>query len=418
MKLSLPLVSRLAQEHGDAFYILDSGIFAANLREMLAAFCAVYPDTRIAYSYKTNYIPALCRLAQRLGGFAEVVSEMEYELAERIGVPAADIYYNGPYKKEPFLRKALLDGANVNLDSLAEVRAAASLAREVPKRRLAVGLRCNFDIGTGSISRFGLDIDGEEFAEALRLLGGEANLALAGLHCHFPVRGLESFTARARGMTRLLGRACPPELRYVSFGGGYFGKAPQALADVLGFTPPSYSDYAAIVAGAMRDLFGTKGGPRLIIEPGSAVVADAMALAARVVSTKSVRGRHIATLAASRFNVNPSVKGGGRPMEAFPAERGAGSVRRWDIVGYTCVEDDCLYAGYEGALAEGDMVVIYNVGSYSVVFKPPFILPDIPVIDIANAGAAVVKRAETFADVFATFGDGVRPGAASPLKRR
>ena len=392
----------LAATHGDAFYILDSDIFLTNYDEMLACFREIYSDSAIAYSYKTNYTPALCRVIHARGGFAEVVSEMEYELAERLGVPPQNIYYNGPYKKIPFLRKALQDGANVNLDSLTEVRAALALACEYATRPFAVGLRCNFDIKTGTVSRFGIDITGDEFAEVLDLLRSSSNVPLAGLHCHFPTRSLESFTERAAGMTELLQKLDTGSVQYVSFGGGYFGKISPDFAAVLGFSPPTSDEYAAVVAGAMRAAFGEKG-PRLIIEPGSALVADAMSLAARVISVKTVRGRNIATLAASSYNINPSVKGVRRPMNVFPATSVRREAKLWDIVGYTCIEDDILMSGYEGVLEEGDFVAFHNIGSYSVVFKPPFILPNIPIVNIAGGGCSVVKRAETFDDIFTTF---------------
>lgn len=403
MHLTPYLLTELAQQHGDAFYLLDTERFASNYSEMLAVFRAEYPDTHIAYSYKTNYTPALCRKIDDMGGFAEVVSEMEYELAQHLGVPAAAIYFNGPYKKEFFLRKALLAGANVNLDSLVEVEHAVRLACENPERQIDVGLRCNFDIGTGRISRFGLDIDGGEFKQALSMLEGVGNIVLAGLHCHFPNRQIETFTARAAGMKKLLEYTAFTRLQYISFGGGYFGKVPSRFAAEMGLSVPGYAEYATVVGGVMRELFGTQGGPSLIIEPGSALVADTMCLAARVISLKAVRGRNIATLSASSYNVNPSVKGIRRPLDIYRCNEDSAASKRWDLVGYTCIEDDCMYAGYEGALAVGDFAVFSNVGSYSVVFKPPFILPNVPVLDIGGGMRTLVKRAETFDDIFTTF---------------
>ena len=80
-------LSALAETHGASFFVLDAVRFRANFRALLGAFTAHYPDVRIGYSYKTNYTPHLCRIAHDEGGFAEVVSEMEYAAARRIGVP-------------------------------------------------------------------------------------------------------------------------------------------------------------------------------------------------------------------------------------------------------------------------------------------------------------------------------------------
>ena len=74
-----------------------------------------------------------------------------------------------------------------------------------------------------------------------------------------------------------------------------------------------------------------------------------------------------------------------------------------DFGGFTCIESDYLYRHYNGNLAKGDMVVFGNVGSYSVVLKPPFILPNFPIIDISEGQLEIIKRGESFDDLFHTF---------------
>ena len=74
-----------------------------------------------------------------------------------------------------------------------------------------------------------------------------------------------------------------------------------------------------------------------------------------------------------------------------------------DLVGFTCIEGDVLYKNYTGKLAVGDVIVISNCGSYSLVMKPPFILPNFTVLDICGDEIEVIKRAETFDDIFHTF---------------
>ncbi len=76
-----------------------------------------------------------------------------------------------------------------------------------------------------------------------------------------------------------------------------------------------------------------------------------------------------------------------------------------DFVGYTCIESDYLYRGFSGKLAVGDYVVFSNVGSYSLVLKPPFILPNFAVVeyDTRYGSIELVRENETFEDVFRTF---------------
>ena len=78
-------VTALAEKAGGAAYIFDEDAFVQNYRALTGAFCALYPRYRLSYSYKTNYTPYICRLVKEQGGYAEVVSDMEYELARRLG---------------------------------------------------------------------------------------------------------------------------------------------------------------------------------------------------------------------------------------------------------------------------------------------------------------------------------------------
>ena len=74
-----------------------------------------------------------------------------------------------------------------------------------------------------------------------------------------------------------------------------------------------------------------------------------------------------------------------------------------DFAGFTCIEGDVLYSNYTGKLAHEDAIVFSNCGSYSLVMKPPFILPNFPVLDICGEKTEVIKRGETFDDLFHTF---------------
>ncbi|MEJ2697620.1 MAG: hypothetical protein P8013_13355, partial [Candidatus Sulfobium sp.] len=76
-----------------------------------------------------------------------------------------------------------------------------------------------------------------------------------------------------------------------------------------------------------------------------------------------------------------------------------------DIVGYTCMEKDYLYRGYESSLSEGDFVVFDNVGAYTIVLTPPFIQTS-PAIISCNASLdkfEVIRRRQELQDILATF---------------
>ena len=93
------------------------------------AFKSTKVKTQIAYSVKTNYLPAVCSVFREEGAWAEVVSEMEYQLSRALGVPPHEIIYNGPHKTREQLERALSEGAIVNIDNFDELELWSSKLR-------------------------------------------------------------------------------------------------------------------------------------------------------------------------------------------------------------------------------------------------------------------------------------------------
>ena len=399
VKLTAGRLKELKKEYGEVFYILDSDQFRANFLELKSAFSSIYPNFNIAYSYKTNYTPKLCRIVDQMGGYAEVVSEMEMELALRVGVEYRNIIWNGPIKNPSAVEKYLLNGGVINIDSLEEVKMLKEIAGRHPKAILRLGIRCNYDVNDGVISRFGFDVDSEDFKEALTFVTSTDNVKLINFQCHFAKRQLDYWPARAKGMIELIDRlGIVPER--IDLGGALFGKMDDSLKAQFSSVIPDYADYAKAAATVFFERFGEKG-PELIIEPGSALVGDCMRFVGTVKTIKNVRGKHIASVLGSQKNI--SMTGVNPPLEIISDGEPQTQFDAIDLVGFTCIEGDVLYRDYKGGLTVGDSVVISNCGSYSLVMKPPFILPNFPVIDISGEKVELIKRAETFDDIFRTF---------------
>lgn len=405
MEITSEKLRLLRTQFGDAFYLLDPEQFNINFNELKTAFTAIYPKFNIAYSYKTNYIPKFCKIVDRLGGYAEVVSDMEMDIALRIGVSPDKIIWNGPYKKLAKVREFLLLGGTINIDSIYELDVIKRIAEEYPDKRLNVGVRCNFDVNDGVISRFGFDIKSEEFRQAITLVTSVSNIYLKGMQCHFATRALPTWKSRALGMLKLINELkLHPE--HIDLGGGLFGKMDDSLKAQFDLYIPTYNEYADAVASLFAEHFKDvpyDKKPLLFIEPGSAVVSDCMKFASKVVNIKIVRGKAIATLLGSIYNINPTLNKKNPPISVFHMNGESAIYHDLDFGGFTCIESDYLYRHYNGELAVDDMVVFGNVGSYSIVLKPPFILPNFPIIDISGKEVEVIKRGEYFDDLFHTY---------------
>jgi diaminopimelate decarboxylase len=346
-----------------------------------------------------------------VGGYAEVVSQMEYDIAVGVGVPPSRIIFNGPLKEKENIENAIRAGSIVNLDSLQEVSIVEALARKLPELQISVGLRCNFDIGTNRISRFGFDVEAGELDYAFKTFKSLNNCVVEGLHCHFATshRSLESYTLRTKNILELSEhyfKDKPP--RFIDVGGGFFGKMTATLSQQFDCPIPSYQDYAEAIATQFRNRFSQDSGSELILEPGVAIVADVLKFVGKVVTVKTVRSRKIALLTGSIQNIKPTLTDKKKPIivyknpESVTKEKLMGLV---DLVGYTCMEHDCLHEDYQGEIGIGDYVVFENVGAYTTVFKPPFIRPNAPIItyDSSLDEYTLSRRRETSQDVLCTY---------------
>ena len=408
MELTKEIIGKISEEYGDSFYVLDTEQFKSNFLELQEAFRNKYANTFISYSYKTNYIPRLCKLVDELGGYAEVVSDMESKIALTLGVNPEKIIFNGPYKNPIAVRELLISGATINIDSLFDLEIIKNIAKEKMDQKFSAVIRCNFPVEDNGISRFGFDVTSNDFMAALTMFEEVPNLNLKGFHCHFANRSIASWSSRTKGMLEVLKKHYKGTPEYISLGGGLYGKMADSLKSQFDCQIPTYEEYAEVVATQVFEAYGKlpyEKQPKLFIEPGSALVGDAMKFVAKVISIKNVSGKNIATVLGSIYNINPTLNKKNPPIEIFNTnENDAKNYQDLDFGGFTCIESDYLYRGLSGDLAVGDYVVFGNIGSYSIVLKPPFILPNFAIVECMDNGRiSLIKEAEKFDDLFHTF---------------
>jgi diaminopimelate decarboxylase len=72
----------LIREYGTPIFVISEKQVRQNYNRLCKAFSR-YPKCLIAYSYKTNYLPAVCNILHQDGAGAEVVSGFELLLAKK-----------------------------------------------------------------------------------------------------------------------------------------------------------------------------------------------------------------------------------------------------------------------------------------------------------------------------------------------
>lgn len=405
--IPINLVEKQIKSDGTPFYLFDTDEFKKNYQHLLKSFRNIYPNYNIAYSYKTNYTPYICELVHEMGGYAEVVSDMEYQLAKRIGYTNDNIIYNGPCKGE-LLDEHLLNGGVSNIDSRDEALRIIELAKKNPKVEIRVGIRVNADVGANFISRFGIELNDEKFGETVRILELVPNIKIIGLHCHVSrARGLEAWKRRIENLLYATEKYLSKTPEFIDLGSGMFGEMTPFLKEQFGDNVPTYEDYAVAVATIMAKHYSDSTfKPMLITEPGTTVVARYLSIVCSVEQIKYIQDKCFATVDISYDNVGSICHMKVLPYQIIPAEnRRSIKATNADIMGYTCLEQDRIYTDFPEELYVDDVLIIENVGGYSIVSKPPFIRPNCSVYAITNDKLLLIKRKETFEDVFHTFFD-------------
>lgn len=390
-------------KYGLPCYVFDEEAFKDNYIHLETALQSLYPNYRVAYSYKTNYAPKMCSIVRQLGGYAEVVSDMEYEIAKAVGYCCNKIVYNGPFKG-PKLEEHLIGGGILNIDNLEEVDRVVAFASD-RKETFKIGIRVNINVGQKFISRFGIDTDSEDMQIAVDKLNECQYTQLVGLHCHIgQSRGIDAWKNRTVKLLELADKYINGVPEYLDLGSGMFGDMAPAMLSQFVVEVPSYEEYAMVTAKLVAEHYKKSSvKPILFTEPGTTLDNRYIDLIAEVDSIKKIKGKNMAVLDCSIHNlgdVSGSVK---LPIEVIENSENRAKYVELDMVGYTCLERDVPYKDYSGYLGKGDYVIFGNVGGYSNVDKPPFILPQCAMIGISNTDEYVIKRKETTEDILSTY---------------
>lgn len=403
--VSKNVIETLKEKYGSPLYIYDEASFVENYNNLRQAFVKYYPKYNIAYSYKTNYMPYICSIVRSLGGLAEVVSDFEYYVAKIVGNNNQDIVYNGPCK-QALLEEHLLNKGIVNIDNYEECIRIINIAKNYPEKTFEVGIRVNIDIGQSFVSRFGMDPKSRDFEFTMEAIQRQSNIGLVGLHCHIgQSRTINNWIRRADRMLELADWLFPHKPpKYIDLGSGMFGDMEPEFKQQFDCEIPEYDEYAREVAGRLWEhykMVNPDDRPWLYTEPGATSASRYMWLISTVISHKNVQGIEVTGLDCSFFNAGETSKYKKLPIKAFDK---LGSFVGGNLVGYTCLEDDVIYRDFKGMLSIGDTVVFGNTGGYSLVFKPPFILPDIPVIALkADETTKIIKKRQTFDDMLTNY---------------
>ncbi|MBV1940139.1 type III PLP-dependent enzyme [Streptomyces sp. BV286] len=353
----------------------------AALREHAAAVRAALPErVELYYAAKANPEPEiLAALGPYVDGY-EVASggELAHVAA---AVPGRPLAFGGPGKTPAEIAAALEVGVErFHVESEYELHMLAELARQVtPDARVAVLLRFNLPVATGSLAAsslamggrptpFGLDPSQADTVVGLLTDGMYPQLELRGVHAHL-ASGLQaaeqlamagSIVSWAVGLAERHG----VRLTEVNVGGGM-------TVDYA--APEDRFDWAAYGAG-LAELLSRHPDLTLRIEPGRALSAYCGWYATEVLDVKNSHGEEFAVVRGGTHHLRtPATKGHDQPCAFLPVE---GWPHPWPrpvarrelvtLTGQLCTPKDVLARNVPASgVRAGDRVVFALAGAYA-----------------------------------------------------
>lgn len=404
-------LNRLSYKYGTPYYLMDGDVYLHNLTSIREAFVSKYPKLVVGYSFKTNYVPALCKIAKEAGCYAEVVSEMEYDLAKKIGFKG--VIFNGPIKRDFILWKALDEGAIVNIDSLYEVESIVKYKLEKPDKEVSVGLRLNIDLtDSDGVSKIQCGLRVGRFGFTKKNLDSvvpvlkKHDIRIVSLHGHTSSsdRAVANYSLIVTQMLSLCSELHLDDIDYFDVGGGFFGAAAKGI-DVS--NKPKYSDYADVILDTcLENEWFRKVQPNIVIEPGVSVVANVFSYVAKIYQVKEIAGQKFLSVDGTVFDVKPTLHNNNLPHTFFTKDVSDDTCTA-NVVGSTCMEKDVILSNVRvpNSIKWGDYVKIDGVGAYTIVLTPTFINYVPPIISVGKSEEILVRRRQTLSDVMAVYND-------------
>ena len=383
-------VKKLLEEYGSPLFVISEKTIRSTYEKARKAFTSRYPRVQFAWSYKTNYLDAICNVFHQEGSWAEVVSGFEYEKAIRKGIPGKKIIFNGPDKTEDELRKAIMNNSLIHIDHLDELYTIIELADEL-KLKPRVAIRVNMDTGVYPMwDRFGFNYENGQAWDALNKIMRSDKLDLEGLHTHI---GTFMLTAQAYGTAAFkladlalgIQKKYNHKIKYIDMGGGFASMNTLKGAYLPGSdTNPDFDDYAEAITSALINAdFGLDELPLLILETGRALIDDAGYLLGTVISNKRLADGRRNTIID--VGVNILFTSFWYEHKVSPAQEFTQYVEDTVLYGPLCMNIDVIRESISLPLMnKGEHFVIHSVGAYNMTQWMQFITlrPKVVMIDI------------------------------------
>ncbi|MDQ2858546.1 MAG: diaminopimelate decarboxylase [Candidatus Eremiobacteraeota bacterium] len=396
--------AELAAAYGTPLLAIDTDVLDANLAHFAALGARHGLD--VAYAGKALLFVALARRIARSPLALDVCSLGELLTGETAGMPGARMVLHGCGKTDEELQAAI-DGrvGRIVVDNFEELERLAKLAHARCSLRVLLRVNTGIEAHThayvrtgGEESKFGFPVD--RLSDAIARCSEARGLALGGIHSHLGSQIFEgsAYAASLPIALDALAQAVAGDRRATDLVlGGGFGIDARPAGERFDFEATLEELARDVATGARARGIAT---PRLGIEPGRALVAEAGTSLYRVVAVKRQGARHFAVVDGGMAdNPRPALYGAyHHPLLADRVSRA--QLVDTTVCGRSCENDRLVVAPLPADLAAGDLLALGTTGAYTYSMASNYNRFTKPAIAFAGGRAhRLVVRRETSDEV-------------------
>jgi diaminopimelate decarboxylase len=405
----------LAKKYGTPLYLMDENKIREHVRSYKTAMEKYFPKGSVPeFASKAFCAKQIYRIMAEEGIDVDVVSAGEIYTALKAGFPMENCFFHGNNKTDEDIRFAIESGVGFFVaDNFEELEAVNRIAGELGKKqdmllRVTPGIdpHTHKKISTGSEeSKFGISIKTGQAMRAVEIINNSENLNFKGLHCHIGSQIFESepFITAADIMLgfiseikKSLGVSCD----MLNLGGG-FGVRYVESDPVIDYGE-KISEIAAVLDKMCKEYDIPV--PKILMEPGRSIVADAGMTLYTVGSVKEIEG----------YSNYVSVDGGMTDNPRFTLYESKYTVELASkadeeknfvatIAGRCCESGDLLAVNVPLPKPKrGDILAVLTTGAYNYSMASNYNrIPRPPVVMIKDGQDYLAVRRETLEDICA-----------------
>lgn len=403
----------LAKEYKTPLYLLDEERIREKCRTYLGAMKKHFGEGSTAlYASKALSLKEIYRIAKEEGMSVDVVSGGEIYTAKTAGFPMENVYFHGNNKTDDEIEYAIECGIGYFVaDCREELIAINSFAQKkniVQKiiLRLTPGIDTHTyeAVRTGQVdSKFGTAIETGQAIEITEFALSLSNISLEGFHCHVgsQVFDGQTFCDSADIMLdyiALVKEKLGYEAKILNLGGGYGVRYVES--------DPHLDIEKSIgeVSVHIKKKCSESGidMPKILMEPGRSIVADAGLTLYSVGSVKTITGYKSYVAIDGGMTDNPRYALYKSAYSSIIANKAKEEADFCCAIAGKCCESGDLIA--EDIMLQkperGDILAVMVTGAYNYSMSSNYNrIPRPPVVMLSKEGSRVVVKRESYEDV-------------------